>query len=469
MADQTEEILEVLTMKYAVVGTSHGGYETVQTLLEKDPNAEIHLYEQGTTASFLSCGIQSYLEDESKSLDDIHYATADSYQKQGVHMHIETQVIDVDGTNHTITIKDKDGEHTETYDKLFLYPGAIATPLPVDGTDLDHVYYMRGRDWANAIKERMADAKKVVVIGGGYIGIEAAEAYALAGKDVTVVDFQDRILPTYLDKPFTDRLEQHAAEKGMKFYGDQGVKAIEGENGAVTRVVTDKGEYEADTVIIAIGVKPNTKWIEGKVDLDDKGFIKINNHGETSMKDIYSGGDATLIPFKPTDSLAPIALATNTRRQSVVAALNALGEDVTMKPINGTSGLHLFDYQFGATGVKDATADQYDGKVASHYMSAHIHPTFLKNIPEEDNTIYMQINYDVDSKVVLGAQFMSKGDVAGYANLVSLAIDNNYTLAQLGQADFFFQPEFNGPWHPVNTLAMAADGQTFGSDKMLFM
>lgn len=456
-------------MKYAIVGTSHGGYETVQTILKKQPDAEIHLYEQGTTASFLSCGIQSYLEGESKSLDDIHYATADSYTKQGVHMHIESQVVDVDGAAHTITVKDKDGEHKDTYDKLFLYPGAIATPLPVEGTELEHVYYMRGRDWANAIKERMTDAQKVVVIGGGYIGIEAAEAYALAGKEVTVLDFLDRILPTYLDKPFTDRLEQHAATKGMTFRGGEGVKAIEGENGAVTKVITDKGEYEADTVIIAIGVKPNTQWLAGKVDLDDKGFIKINDRGETSVADIYSGGDATLIPFKPTGGLSPIALATNTRRQSVVAALNALGEDAVMTPINGTSGLHLFDYQFGATGLKDATAKQYAGTVASHYMEAHIHPTFLKNIAEEDNTIYMQINYDKESKVVLGAQFMSKGDVAGYANLVSLAIDNEYTLAQLGQADFFFQPEFNGPWHPVNVLAMAADGNTFGSDEMLFM
>ncbi|MDO4670539.1 MAG: FAD-dependent oxidoreductase [Aerococcus sp.] len=456
-------------MKYAVVGTSHGGYETVQTILEKEPNAEIHLYEQGTTASFLSCGIQSYLEDESKSLDDIHYATAESYEKQGVHMHIETQVIDVDGENHTITVKDGNGEHQDTYDKLFLYPGAIATPLPVDGTDLEHVYYMRGRDWADAIKKRMPEAKKVVVIGGGYIGIEAAEAYALAGKDVTVLDFLDRILPTYLDKPFTDRLEEHAKTKGMTFRGGEGVKAIKGENGAVTKVVTDKGEYEADTVIIAIGVKPNTKWLAGKVDLDEKGFIKINDHGETSVKDIYSGGDATLIPFKPAATWSPIALASNTRRQSIVAALNAMGQETIMTPINGTSGLHLFDYQFGATGLKDATADQYDGKVASHYMEAHVRPTFLKNIPEEDNIIYMQINYDAETHVVLGAQFMSKADVAGYANLVSLAIDNDYTLEKLGQADFFFQPEFNGPWHPVNTLAMAAAGQTFGSDKMLFM
>lgn len=454
-------------MKIAVLGTSHGGYEAVQTILEQQPDAEIHLYEQGKTASFLSCGIQSYLEGESKSLDDLHYATADSYSKQGVNMHIETQVIGFDAENHTVKVKDKDGEREDTYDKLLLFPGAIPFQLPIPGTDLDHVYYLRGREWAGKVKDRMADAKKVVVIGGGYIGIEAAEAYAKAGKDVTVLDFADRILPTYLDEPFTKVLEAHAAEKGMAFHGGEKAQEIIGDENGVTAVKTDKGEYEADTVIIAVGIRPNTAWLKDYLDLDARGFIEINEKGETSATDVYAGGDATKIKFSATGTDVSIALASNARRQSIVATLNALGIDAEMNVLSGTSGLHLFDYNFGTTGIKDSNASWYDGEVAHHYMEVGIRPTFL-NIPEEENKIYMQINYDKESKVVLGAQFMSKTSVAEYANIISLAIDNKYTLDQLGRSDFFFQPEFDTPWHPISVLAFAANGRTYGSGKMLF-
>ncbi|MCI5775217.1 MAG: FAD-dependent oxidoreductase [Aerococcus sp.] len=454
-------------MKIAVVGTSHGGYEAVQTILEQQPDAEIHLYEQGKTASFLSCGIQSYLEGESKSLDDLHYATADSYTSQGVNVHIESQVIGFDADSHTLRVKDSAGEHEDSYDKLLLFPGAVPFQLPIPGTDLDHVYYLRGREWAGKVKDRMADAKKVVVIGGGYIGIEAAEAYAKAGKEVTILDFADRILPTYLDEPFTKRLEEHSAENGMIFHGGEKAEEIIGDANGVTAVKTDKGEYEADTVIIAVGVRANTQWLSDDLELDEKGFIKINDKGETSAKDVYAGGDATKIKYAAADIEVPIALATNARRQSIVATLNALGQEAKMPTLSGTSGLHLFDYNFGTTGIKDSNANWYDGKVESHYMEANVRPTFL-NTPEDENKIYMQINYDADSKVVLGAQFMSKTPVAEYANIVSLAIDNKYTLDQLGRSDFFFQPEFDTPWHPISVLAFAANGRTYGSGKMLF-
>ncbi|WP_195852151.1 NAD(P)/FAD-dependent oxidoreductase, partial [Aerococcus mictus] len=119
-------------MKYAIVGTSHAGYEAAQTILEAQPDAEINLYEAGSTASFLSCGIQSYLEGESESLDDLHYANEASYKEQGINIMVNTEVVTFDGDAKTVTVKTLEGERTDDYDKLILSPGAIPTPLPVD-------------------------------------------------------------------------------------------------------------------------------------------------------------------------------------------------------------------------------------------------------------------------------------------------------------------------------------------------
>lgn len=218
-------------MKYIVVGSSHAGFEVVQTLLKEDKEAEIHLFERGDKPSFLSCGIQSYLEDISPSLDSLHYATADYYAKQGVNVHINSDVVDLDTDNKTISVNE-DGKSTEySYDKLFLSPGGEPVAPPIEGiNDYKGVYFMRGREWAGEIKARMQAAKKAVVVGGGYIGIEAAEAFAQAGIDTKVIDVNDRILATYLDEEFTRILEDNAKSHGLDFVGGEYVQRIEGDN-----------------------------------------------------------------------------------------------------------------------------------------------------------------------------------------------------------------------------------------------
>lgn len=201
-------------MKYVIVGTSHAGFEAVQTLLKKDSDAEIVVFEAGSTASFLSCGIQSYLEDISKSLDELHYANEASYKEQGVDIRMNTSVIAINPETKEITTRTTDGvEATESYDKLLLSPGGVPGTIPNVDDQHENIFYLRGRNWADKVKNRMSSAKKAVVVGAGYIGIEAAIAYAQAGIDVTVVDFVDSILPTYLDSEFTSLLTKGSVAK----------------------------------------------------------------------------------------------------------------------------------------------------------------------------------------------------------------------------------------------------------------
>ncbi|WP_019724672.1 NAD(P)/FAD-dependent oxidoreductase, partial [Enterococcus mundtii] len=166
--------------------------------------------------------------------------------------------------------------HTEeyAYDKLILSSGVKPNSLPVPGTDLENVYLMRGYNWATKIKERMTDpaVKKVAVIGSGYIGIEAAEVFLNAGKEVTLLDMIDRPLGTYLDKEMTDILEAHLKEKGMDIKTGVNIKAFTGD-GKVAAIETDSGTIETDLIIQAAGVKPNTEWLKGIVDLDERGWI----------------------------------------------------------------------------------------------------------------------------------------------------------------------------------------------------
>ena len=453
-------------MKYVVVGTSHAGYEVIETLLKEDSNAEIHVFESGDKPSFLSCGIQSYLEDVSPSLDSLHYASKASYKEQGVNIRVNSTVTDLNTDKKVITVEQNGQSNEVTYDKLFLSPGGKPVTPPIDGIDqYNNVLFMRGRKWADQIKQRMPQAKKAVVVGGGYIGIEAAEAFAKAGIETTIVDIADRILNTYLDQEFTDILQQNSEKNGLYFKGGETVQSLSGDdNGNVTKVVTDKNEYEADTVLFAVGVTPATEWLDGKIELGEKGIINIDHQQQTSAKDVYAGGDATLVPFAPVEEDRYIALATNSRRQGVVAAKNMTGKNMTMPRVSGTSGLQLFDYKFGQTGVHGTEADSYDGNLGQKYVEELIHPKFM----QDETTIHMKIIYDEDSHQILGGQVMSTEDVTASINTISIAISAGYTLEQLAVQDFFFQPDYDRPWNYLNVLAQQALGDTFGSDKMLF-
>ncbi|GEK89160.1 NADPH-dependent 2,4-dienoyl-CoA reductase, sulfur reductase [Alkalibacterium putridalgicola] len=451
-------------MKFIVVGTSHAGYEATETLLQENPDAEVHLYERGSTASFLSCGIQSYLEGISKNADQLHYATEHSFKEQGVIVHMNSDVVGIDAANKTITVKSEDGESEESYDKLFLSPGAKPLELPVPGTDLENAFYVRGRNWAEKIKDRMAESKKAVVVGAGYIGIEVVEAFAKAGIEVTVIDALDRILKTYLDKEFTDILEDEMRDQGITVRTDEMVKEIVEEDGKVKKVITNKGEYEADTVILSAGVRPNTKWLDGIIELDKDGTVVVDEYMETSEKDIFAAGDATKIPFAPTHGGKLIALASNARRQAVVAAKNMSDKKMKMPEVTGTSGLSLFSHKFASTGVKDIDSDTVEAEVTSKFVEEKLRPSFMG----DDEKVLMKVHYEKDSHRIVGAQLMSTYDITPAINTLSVVITAGWTLEQLAFADFFFQPEFNRPWNFLNVLAHQALEEPYGSDNMLF-
>lgn len=446
-------------MKVIVVGSSHGGYETMRGLKLEAPETEIQWYEQGDFLSFLSCGMQLYLEGVVKHVDDVSYAKKDEWEQQGVQVNLEQQITQINADKHEVQVLDlkTNQTRTEKYDKLLLAVGAVPFDLPIPGTDLANIYAMRGRNWAIKLKEKTVDpqTKNVAVIGSGYIGVEAAEVFAKAGMNVTLIDMIDRPLGLYLDQEFTDILSQHMEDNGIHLHLGASVQEFIGEDGKVTAVQTDKGTVPADLVIQAAGIRPNTNWLKDVVALDEKGLVKIDQHLTTSQPDIYAVGDATLVPFAPTDTPARIALATNARRQGRIAAKNILGQETAMVGVSGSSGLPVFDYKFASTGIKEGTAQNFDVEIASVYVESPARPPF---VPEEAGNapVYFKLTYEVGTKRIVGAQIMSKLDVTANINVISLAIQAKLTLDDLAYCDFFFQPGFDRPWNIINIAAQRA-------------
>lgn len=448
-------------MKVVVVGSSHGGFEAVQELLQDYPQAEIQWYEKGDFLSFLSCGMQLYLEGVVKDVNSVSYATKEDMEKKGVHVFIQQDVTAINPTEHQVTVHNlaDDTTRTESYDKLIISTGAVPAQIPVAGNDLKNIYFMRGRDWAMKLKRATVEPliNNVVVIGSGYIGIEAAEAFAKAGKQVTIIDVLPRILGTYLDSEFTDVLAQELKQNNVDLALGENVKKFVGDNGKVQQVVTDKGTYAADLVIESVGVKPNTAWLADTLELNDDQTIKTDQYQRTSQPDIFAVGDATYVTFAPTGQPAKIALATNSRRQGRYAVKNLEKASQPTPAVSGSSALSVFRYHFASTGIKDATAKNYPVQSASVYVEDSYRPPF---VPDAHNAkVQFKLTYNPENGQILGAQIMSTADVTANINTISLAIQQHLTVADLAYTDFFFQPGFDRPWNIMNVAAQKAQRQ----------
>ena len=450
--------------KVIIVGASHGGHQSILELLSRyGENVDITLFEAGDYVSFMSCGMELYLEDQVTDVNDVRNFRPENFPQPNVHIlnNHEVKAIHADQKTVTVTsILDKSTKEYE-YDKLILSSGVKPNSLPVPGTDLENVYLMRGYDWATRIKDKLTDPaiKNVAVIGAGYIGIEAAEAFQKAGTEVTLLDVIDRPLGTYLDPEMTDILTEHLKEKGIKVVTGAKITAFTGEQ-QVAAIQTADEEIATDLVIQAAGVKANTEWLKGVVDLDDRGWIVTDEYLQTNLPDVYAVGDATLAYSIPARSKMPIALATVARREARYVVKH-LFEDTPSQPFGGvvgSSALSVFDYHFAASGLNSFTAGKAGVAIRTAYYEDTIRP---KYVPEEygNTKVSIQLFFDPMTHQVLGGAVLSTYDVTAQGNVLALAIQQKLTIEDLAEADFFFQPGFDRQWNMINLAAQQALGE----------
>jgi NADH peroxidase len=446
--------------KVIIVGASHGGHESAIELLDKYDDVDVTIYEAGNFISFMSCGMQLFLENKVTAEDDVRNFAPEDVEKKGGHVYANHEVTAIHPDKKTVTVKDltNNSEEEVSYDKLILSSGVTPKVLPVPGNDLKNIYLMRGRDWASKLKAATTDPaiKNVVIVGAGYIGTEASEVFAKAGKHVTLMDMIDRPLGTYLNPELLDILEP-----AFKDHMDlkMGVK-IEGFNGTdkVESVKTDKGDVPADLVVVSAGVSPNTDWLKGTVDLDQKGWIKTDPYLRTNVKDVYAIGDAILPLSIPAGKPMPIALATTARREALylVDHLFEAKPDKAFKGVIGASALSVFDYHFATAGLNQFSAKRNDVPFKTSFYEDSMRPAY---IPEKDNPkVYVSLTFNPYNHQILGGAVLSKYDITAQGNVLALAISHKMTLEDLAEQDFFFQPGFDRQWSLLNLATQHALG-----------
>ncbi|MEO3947026.1 FAD-dependent oxidoreductase [Gorillibacterium sp. CAU 1737] len=441
-------------MKVAVIGCTHAGTAAIVNIAQLYPDAEITVYERNDNISFLSCGIALYVAGVVQDPQGLFYSSPEKLAELGVKTKMLHEVTQVDTERKTLRARDLQTgrEFDDSYDKLIMTTGSWPIIPDLEGMGLDGILLSKNFNHSNAIIERAKQVNRITVVGAGYIGVELVEAFEMNGKQVTLIDGEDRILSKYLDEEFTTPIQKSLEERGITLALGEKVSSFAGENGKVTKVITNKGEHETDLVILCIGFRPNTELLKGQVDMLPGGAILVNDYMQTSQPDVYAAGDSCAIHYNPTGKHAYIPLATNAVRMGTLVARNLVAPTIPYMGTQGTSGIKIYDMNIAGTGLTEEAAKAEGMDVDNVLITDNYRPEFMPSFEQ----VQLKVVFDRATRRILGAQILSKMDLTQSINTLSVCIQNRMTIDQLAFIDFFFQPHYNKPWNFLNTAGLQA-------------
>ncbi|QGS51611.1 FAD-dependent oxidoreductase [Spiroplasma tabanidicola] len=449
-------------MKTIVIGTNHAGTTAVRTLKRLNPEMEVSTYERNDNISFLGCGIALWVQGEVKDPNGLFYASPEILANEGVQTKMEHDWVGINPKAKTVRIKNlKTGEEfDDNYDKLIVATGTWPIFPNIDGINLENIQICKNYHHAQKIKaaNENKSIKKVVVVGAGYIGVELVDAFVKAGKEVSLVDIADRIMPLYYDGEFTKLVENEMKSKNVNLALNQKVVKFVGENGKVTKVVTDKSEIEADYVVFSVGVKPQTDLLKGIVDLDNRGAIKTNEFMQSSNPDIYAVGDCAQVYNVSLKQDAQIALATTAVRTGILAAVNIVSKNTLKSPgFTGANGIDVFGWKMASVGVSKNLADKYGIEVEEVMFKDSDRPEFMSTYKD----VYIKIVWEKKSRKIIGAQVASLNNHTEVMYMFALAVQKELTIDELPLVDIFFLPHFNKPYNFITLSSLEVLGLNY--------
>jgi len=442
--------------KIIIIGSNHAGIAATNTILGNYKDHEVTVIERNSYISYLGCGTALWIGGQLDGPDQLFYSSGDKLAEIGANVHMETEVKAVDFDNKVVTAVSKDGiEFKKPYDKLILATGSRPIPPNIKGIDLGNVHYVKTFHDGGDIHEVLKDesVKSVAVIGAGYIGVELAEAIQLRGKKTYMFEADSSILPGYYDEWVTVDLQKHMEKNGVAIHLEERIEEIKGDD-KVTGIVTSKGSYDVDMVIVCVGFTANSQLGAGVLDTMPCGAYKVNLNQETNLLDVYAVGDCAVVYSNAMQDVAYIALATNAVRSGIVGAHNACGTPLESAGVQGSNGISIYGYNMVSTGLT------FKGAKAAGFDAAHTDFVDLQKpafVIENNHSVKIRIVYDKTTRRVLGAQLASFEDISMGIHMFSLAVAKQVTIDELKLLDIFFLPHFNQPYNYITMAALSAE------------
>ncbi len=455
-------------MKVVIVGGVAGGASVAARVRRIDEQAEIKVFERGEFISYSNCSLPYYLGGLVESAGALVMMTPERFKAQhNVDVFVNSEVTAIHRDRKTVTVKDVlTGEkREESYDKLVLAPGASPImPKSIKGIDRDHVFSIRGVGDVVGIENQMRQAgtKNVVVVGGGFIGVETAENLVHAGVHVSLIEGLGQIMAPF-DDDMVQILHKCLMDHGIDLYLNSTVTAIEDGH-----VVAEKDgvafEVPAETVIMAIGVAPETRLaVDAGLEIGATRGIKVNRSFQTTDPDIYAVGDAVEIFNRQTGKPGRLALAGPAQMEARIAAGHMYGSDEEYQGFIGSSCIRIFELNAASTGLNEKTAAAA-GIACDNVL---VFPSDSVGIMPNSNYMAFKLIFEVPSGKILGAQSIGTGDADKRIDAIAALISRGGDIKAIKEYEHCYAPLFSTAKDVVHMAGLVAENILTGKLKQV--
>ena len=443
-----------MSKRILIVGGVAGGAGTAARARRLDEDAEIIMFERGPHVSFSNCALPYHLSGVVKDCDDLVLMCPSKFAEQyNIDARVRNEVLAINREEKTVEVKDLEtGEtYTEAYDKLVLSPGANPIkPGSIKGVNNDNVFTIRNVVDIDKLNQYVDDndVEDVAVIGAGYIGVEIAENFIHSGKNVALIEALDQVMQPF-DFDMAQIIQKELYDKGVNVLLSDPLAEVYDDH-----VVLKSGKkIEAEAVVLAIGVSPETELAEDAgLKIGETGGIEVNHNYVTSDPDIYAVGDVIEVYSKIARCKTRLPLAGPAQRQARATANHIYNIPTRNNGVIGTSVIRAFDYNAAATGLNEKQLK--DAGIS--YDFVYIIPTDKVGLMPDANPLHFKLIYEVPTGKILGAQAVGKGNVDKRIDVIATAILMDATVEELSESELAYAPLFSTPRNAVNQSSLVA-------------
>src|SRR6056297_1750635 len=445
---------------FVVIGGDAAGMSAASKAKRENPELEVIVFEKGDWVSYAACGMPYYVKGDVDDLDDLVTITADEFRdERDVDLRTGAEVVDVDPDAQTVTVETDSETYEQSYDDLLVATGASAIEPPFEGLDLEGVFTIHDMDEADAIEDYVSerDLETAAIVGGGYVGIEMAEALSAHGIDVALYEMLPHVLQPF-GEPVAEVVEDHLREQGVDLRLETAVSGFDGDE-RVESVALEEETVPADVVIVGVGVAPNAELAEDAgLELGPTGAVATDEYGRTNYENVYAAGDCAeatnLVTGRPDH--VPLALTANRAGRAV--GQTVAGDPEPVGDIAGTAAVKAFELECGRTGILDHDRAREAGfDPVSVSISA---PTRAHYYPGGDE-LTVTLLADRESGELLGGTVVGR-EGAKRVDTVATALAAGMTVSELQKADLAYAPPFSPVRDPILTAANVLEGKLDG-------
>ena len=453
-------------MKVVIVGGVAVGASAAARIRRLDESAEITVFERSGYISYANCGLPYYIGDVIEDPEDLTLQTPESFfTRFRVNMKVRHEVTAIHPDRKTVAVKNLETgeEFEESYDKLILSPGAKPTTPPFPGLDSEKLFTLRTVEDTFHIKEyiREYQPKSAVLAGGGFIGLELAENLRELGMDVTIVQNLGQLM-TPFDSDMAAFIHSELRSHGVKLALNRTVEGFAERDGGVDVLLKDALPIHADMAVLAIGVTPDTALAKAAgLALGIKGSILVNDRMETSVPDIYAGGDAVQVKHFVSGEYTLIPLAGPANKQGRIIADNICGLDSRYKGSQGSSILKVFDLTAAVTGINETQAKAAGIDADYVILSPMSHAGYYPG----GKMMTMKVLFEKGTFRLLGAQIIGYEGGDKRIDVLATAIRAGMNAADLKDLDLAYAPPYSSAKDPVNMAGFMIDNIANGTLK----